>query len=201
MASTVASSRAACGDLTSTPIDWRRKMTSFVPTPICAASSSTRIFAIGLRLLPNDRLFCRLGLAARFLAGGFRAFDNRFAFRFPLGFLVGGSRIPDLFLGGPSGLEDLFCRRLADARNLPELRRALLEKLGERADSRRDESLGHLRGDPRHVADGQLLQARSHQHPRQRFRDLSLDLGLALDLDLHPDEGGGEPDVLSLLSD
>ena len=32
-------------------------------------------------------------------------------------------------------------------------------------------------------------------------RDLALDLGLALDLDLHPDERGGEPDVLSLLAD
>jgi hypothetical protein len=48
IARTVASSSAACGDLTSTPIDWRRKRTSLLPTPICAASSSTRIFAITL---------------------------------------------------------------------------------------------------------------------------------------------------------
>ncbi len=49
IASTVASSSAACSDFTSTPIDWRRKSTSLLPIPICAASSSTRIFPIGAR--------------------------------------------------------------------------------------------------------------------------------------------------------
>ena len=48
MASTVDSSSAACGDLTSTPIDWSRKRTSLLPIPICSASSSTRIFPIEL---------------------------------------------------------------------------------------------------------------------------------------------------------
>src|SRR5712692_9142318 len=103
MAMTVASSRAACGDLTSTPMDWRRKRTSLLPTPICWASSSTRIFPMDSRLLPNGSLARRLGhFGSALLPLGGRALLLGL-----FGFLLESRR---RFLEGVRGGEDLLGR-------------------------------------------------------------------------------------------
>src|SRR5438552_27762 len=149
MAVTVASSKAACGDLTSTPIDWRRKRTSLLPTPICWASSSTRIFPMNSRLLPGGSPARRLGNFGRAL------------FRGLFGFLFGSRR---RLLEGVGGSQDLLSRLLADPRQLGQLRGRLLEQVRQRRDPGLGQPLSRLLADAGDVRHGRLLVTRGLEH-------------------------------------
>src|SRR5262249_6163685 len=78
---------------------------------------------------------------------------------------------------------------------------SLVEQIAEEYYAAFRELFGSPCPDSRNVRDRRLAEARGLKHSGKRLRDFAFDLGLAFDLDLHPDQRGGEPDVLSLLSD
>src|SRR5262249_7716136 len=171
MARAVDRPSAACGDLTSTPMDCSRKRTSLLPTPIWAASSSTRIFAMNCvldSLFSDGRFLRRLFLRSvgALLAGGF--FRRRLFLA--LSGLLGGFAGPPLggarLLEFPRGRDDLLGRLLADAFDLGKLRGRLIEEIAERRDAGFDKLLGGLLADARDLGHRHLSLPRGLQHPR-----------------------------------